>query len=187
MSIGTRTNLGFVSVTAANTATVILGHRRRYKARPQHRGGPARRENRQLAALWALQNPANPGATAKSYEVSVKQMAFPFLAIRTAPHNPLSGFGVLRPPRAGYVAAPHLGLRDRGYPTGADRVGSLEASRETTLTRSVPAPTNHRTGGLHGARRCGWGRRCSGARLRCKFGYGTRGISHADHRRVGPR
>jgi hypothetical protein len=30
------------------------------------------------------------------------------------------------------------------------------------ISRSVPALTNHRTSGLHRARRCGWGNRSSG-------------------------
>jgi len=40
---------------------------------------------------------------------------------------------------------------------------------ETTLSRSVPALTNHRTSGLAGVRRRGRGHRRSRDRLRCRF------------------
>ncbi len=75
-------------------------------------------------------------------------MAFPFSANRIAGRNPVAGLGVLPQLRTGYVAVAHLGVRHPGNPTCADRVGSHEASRETTLARSVPALTNHRTAGF---------------------------------------
>jgi hypothetical protein len=194
MSIWTRTNLGFVSVTAPNTATGISGRRRRYEAWSQRRGGPSRRENRQLAAESAGPNPGSQRHTVKSYKVSLSKWQFRFLANRIAGRNPLAGLVVL----------PRLGLDRAATARRVYRCGSPGCSasvlpnlrRPRRLTRSKPR--DHASpvrSGSHESphQRASW---CAAVwvgasefrgRLRCKFGHGTGGISHADHRRVGPR